>query len=81
MTEKDARKKFLKWRRNVDEDELLDGFDLALGWLAGSGVRHETALDWIDKWKDAGVLTWNTMKVSSCGEPYSGPVDKKKKEE
>jgi len=77
MTEKEARKKFVAWRRRVDSDELLDGFDLALGWLGGAGIRHSTALDWIDRWKDAGILSWDTMHVSPGGEVYSAPVARK----
>lgn len=77
MTEREARKKFLSFRRRVDSDELLDGFDLALGWLCGSGIRHSTAMDWIEKWKDEGILTWDAMHVSPAGEVYSAPVTRK----
>ena len=35
---------FRRWRREVDSDEQLDTFDLALGWFSGRGVPHDEAL-------------------------------------
>lgn len=35
---------FLEWRRDVDSDELLSDFDLALGWFSGKGCSHDEAL-------------------------------------
>jgi len=49
---------FLRVRSEVDSDNLLDGYDFALGWLLGRGVSPSTACEWIDAWADAGSLTW-----------------------
>ncbi len=38
-------------RDEVDCDRVLDGFDLALGWLSGRGVDHDIACDLADKWR------------------------------
>lgn len=32
------------WRDGVDEEGILDEFDLALGWFAGQGFSHDEAL-------------------------------------
>lgn len=37
--------RFEKWRRETDEDCLLDTFDLALGWFSALGFDHDSALD------------------------------------
>lgn len=58
MERDEALREFLALRALVDEDEILDGFDFALGWLLGKGVSHPTAVDWIDAWADAEKLTW-----------------------
>jgi hypothetical protein len=56
--EEELRAAFLKVRRRIDPEEVMDGFDFARGWLLGRGVRDSIALDWIDKWAEMGVLTW-----------------------
>lgn len=35
---------FAAWRETIDEEHLIDEFDLALGWFSGQGFRHEQAL-------------------------------------
>jgi hypothetical protein len=39
---------FIAWREEVDEEHLLDTFDLALGYFSGAGMDHESALDLCD---------------------------------
>lgn len=36
---------FRRWRDEVDQDHTLDTFDLALGWLSGVGMDHDTACE------------------------------------
>lgn len=50
MGAKALREQFFAWRAEADCDELLDGFDLALGWLAGKGVDHDRTLELINDW-------------------------------
>lgn len=35
---------FSAWRREVDSEEILSDFDLALGWFSGKGCTHDEAL-------------------------------------
>lgn len=35
---------YVAWREGIDEEHLLDEFDLALGWFAGQGFSHDQAL-------------------------------------
>lgn len=68
MERDEALREFLALRAEVDEDEILDGFDFALGWLLGKGVCHPTAIDWIDAWADAGKLTWPSRENAKAME-------------
>jgi len=36
---------FREWRDSVDQEHLLDAFDLALGWFSGRGYSHDAACD------------------------------------
>lgn len=38
-------KEFAAWREEVDQDLLLDTFDLALGYFSGKGIEHDRACD------------------------------------
>jgi len=68
MTREKMLQEFLRVRAEVDEDNLLDGFDFALGWLLGRGVEHATACDWISAWGDAGSLTWPLLDRTKADE-------------
>ncbi len=41
------------WRCGVDEERLLDEFDLALGWFAGQGFSHDEALKAAEQMRDS----------------------------
>lgn len=45
-SELDVVQEFIDWRRDADSEAVLDGFDLALGYLSGRGLPHDAALFW-----------------------------------
>ena len=47
---------FLAWRDQVDQDHLLDVFDMALAWFSAKGLLHEDALQLAQEAREGGGI-------------------------
>jgi hypothetical protein len=54
---------FVRWRREIDCDFLLDVWDLALGWFSGRGFSHDDAMEMA-----------NRMRARRWAEPECGEI-------
>lgn len=50
------------WQEGVDEEHILDEFDLALGWFAGQGFSHDQALQAAETAREIERREWDKGK-------------------